>query len=143
MTACWPSRLKYPLMSGRIRSWDLFVLRVACVGLVILLELSTAEAASPKAATVQAGKASTATTPRLPRQSVFEKEQAMTPAQLVKRWRPMVAKASRRFDVPVIWINAVMRVESGGRTMLSERMPMVSEKGAIGIMQVMPQTTPR
>ena len=33
-----------------------------------------------------------------------------------------------------------MRVESGGRTMLSEKMPMVSEKGAVGIMQVMPET---
>ena len=64
----------------------------------------------------------------------------MTPAQLVKRWKPMVAKASLRFDVPVTWINAVMRLESGGRTMLSEKMPMVSEKGALGIMQVMPQT---
>jgi len=64
----------------------------------------------------------------------------MTPAELVKRWKPMVAKASRRFGVPVTWINAVIRVESGGRTMLSEKMPMVSEKGAVGIMQVMPQT---
>ena len=64
----------------------------------------------------------------------------MTPGQLVKRWQPMVAKASRRFGVPVTWINAVMRVESGGRTMLSEKMPMVSEKGAVGIMQVMPKT---
>jgi membrane-bound lytic murein transglycosylase B len=71
---------------------------------------------------------------------VFAKEQAMTPAQLVKRWKPMVATASRRFGVPVTWINAVMRVESGGRTMLSEGTPMVSEKGAVGIMQVMPQT---
>jgi len=52
----------------------------------------------------------------------------------------MVAKASRRFGVPVGWINAVMRVESGGRTMLSEGMPMVSEKGAVGIMQLLPQT---
>ena len=64
----------------------------------------------------------------------------MTPAQLVKRWQPMVVKASRRFGVPITWINAVMRVESGGRTMLSEKMPMVSAKGAVGIMQVMPKT---
>ncbi|HET7085253.1 MAG TPA: lytic transglycosylase domain-containing protein [Rhizomicrobium sp.] len=64
----------------------------------------------------------------------------MTPAELVKRWKPMVAKASRRFGVPVAWINAVMRVESGGRTMLSEGVPMVSGKGALGIMQVLPQT---
>lgn len=64
----------------------------------------------------------------------------MGPAQLVQRWKPMVAKASRRFGVSVAWINAVMRVESGGRTMLSENARMVSEKGAMGILQVMPGT---
>ncbi len=47
----------------------------------------------------------------------------MSPAQLIRRWKTPVAKASRRFGVPVAWINAVMRVESGGRTMLSENMP--------------------
>jgi membrane-bound lytic murein transglycosylase B len=106
----------------------------------MFLGLQTAQTASPKAATVQAGKAFTPVAPLLHPRSVFEKEQAMTPAQPVKRWQPMVAKASRRFDVPITWINAVMRLESGGRTMLSEKMPMVSEKGAMGIMQVMPQT---
>lgn len=64
----------------------------------------------------------------------------MGPAQLVQRWKPIVTKASRRFGVSVAWINAVMRVESGGRTMLSENARMVSDKGAIGIMQVMPGT---
>jgi len=95
-------------------------------------------AASPNGASNR--KALTAVTPLPPSRSLFEKEQAMTPAQLVKRWQPMVAKASRRFGIPAAWINAVMRVESGGRTMLSEKMPMVSEKGAVGIMQVMPKT---
>jgi membrane-bound lytic murein transglycosylase B len=42
--------------------------------------------------------------------------------------------------VPVAWINAVMRVESGGRTMLTETQPMISSKGAIGLMQVLPAT---
>ena len=64
----------------------------------------------------------------------------MTPVQLILRWQPMVARASRRVGVPVAWINAVMRVESGGRTMLSETQPMVSSKGALGLMQVLPQT---
>jgi soluble lytic murein transglycosylase-like protein len=72
--------------------------------------------------------------------SVFEQEQAMSPAKLVQRWKAPVAKAARRTGVPVAWINAVMRVESGGRTMLSENMRMVSDKGAMGIMQLMPQT---
>ena len=64
----------------------------------------------------------------------------MSPAQLIRRWKTPVAKASRRFGVPVAWINAVMRVESGGRTMLAENARMISDKGAMGIMQVMPGT---
>ena len=72
--------------------------------------------------------------------SAYQQEQAMTPAQLILRWQPLVAKASHRVGVPVAWINAVMRVESGGRTMLTDSQPMVSSKGALGLMQVLPQT---
>jgi soluble lytic murein transglycosylase-like protein len=72
--------------------------------------------------------------------SVFAREQAMSPTERITRWKPIVAKASHRVGVPVAWINAVMRVESGGRTMLSETAPMVSSKGAIGLMQVLPAT---
>lgn len=45
-----------------------------------------------------------------------------------------VAEASRRFGVPERWIWSVMRVESAGRTRA------VSHAGAMGLMQVMPQT---
>lgn len=45
-----------------------------------------------------------------------------------------VAEASRRFGVPADWIWSVMRVESAGR------IRAVSHAGAIGLMQVMPQT---
>lgn len=45
-----------------------------------------------------------------------------------------VAEASRRFGVPEQWIWSVMRVESAGRTRA------VSHAGAMGLMQVMPQT---
>lgn len=72
--------------------------------------------------------------------SVFQQEQAMTPAQRITRWKPVVTRAARRVGVPVAWINAVMRVESGGRTMLTQTQPMVSSKGAIGLMQVLPAT---
>ncbi|MDB5734713.1 MAG: lytic transglycosylase protein [Alphaproteobacteria bacterium] len=64
----------------------------------------------------------------------------MTPAQRITRWKPVVTRAARRVGVPVAWINAVMRVESGGRTMLTQTQPMVSSKGAIGLMQVLPAT---
>lgn len=45
-----------------------------------------------------------------------------------------VTEASRRFVVPEHWIRAVMRVESDGRTKAR------SSKGAMGLMQIMPQT---
>lgn len=45
-----------------------------------------------------------------------------------------VAEASRRFGVPEAWIWSVMRVESAGRVRA------VSHAGAMGLMQVMPQT---
>jgi soluble lytic murein transglycosylase-like protein len=72
--------------------------------------------------------------------SAYQQEQVMTPTQLMLRWQLLVAKASHRAGVPVAWINAVMRVESGGRTMLSDTQPMISAKGALGLMQVLPQT---
>jgi membrane-bound lytic murein transglycosylase B len=75
-----------------------------------------------------------------PAPSAYQQEQAMTPAQLILRWKPLVAKAATRAGVPVAWINAVMRVESGGRTMLTDSQPMISSKGALGLMQVLPQT---
>jgi membrane-bound lytic murein transglycosylase B len=75
-----------------------------------------------------------------PQPSAFQKEQQMSPAELIRRWKGYTAKASQRFGVPLAWINAVMRMESGGRTMLHENQPMVSDKGALGIMQVMPGT---
>jgi cell division septation protein DedD len=49
-------------------------------------------------------------------------------------WGPYVVEASQRYDVPVPWIRQVMRVESDGRVMDT------SSAGAMGLMQVMPQT---
>jgi len=72
--------------------------------------------------------------------SAFQHEQALSPRQLISRWKPLVDQASRRAGVPVAWINAVMRVETGGRTMLTDSQPMISSKGALGLMQVLPQT---
>ncbi|MCU4161401.1 lytic transglycosylase domain-containing protein [Acidiphilium sp. AL] len=45
-----------------------------------------------------------------------------------------VLEASRRFRIPVAWIRAVIRVESGGHA------NAVSPKGALGLMQLMPTT---
>ncbi|MEW9856683.1 lytic transglycosylase domain-containing protein [Novosphingobium sp. M1R2S20] len=57
----------------------------------------------------------------------------------VLRWRAEIAEASARFGIPVTWIERVMRVESGGRTMLGGR-PITSSAGAMGLMQLMPST---
>jgi hypothetical protein len=45
-----------------------------------------------------------------------------------------IAEASQRFRIPAAWIRAVMRVESAGVKRA------VSPKGAIGLMQIMPDT---
>jgi len=64
-----------------------------------------------------------------------------SPAQAdpVTRWRVFTSEASSRFGVPVDWIERVMRVESGGLTAIGGR-PTTSPKGAMGLMQVMPET---
>ncbi len=54
-------------------------------------------------------------------------------------WQPDIAAAARRFDIPEAWIAAVMRAESGGQATMDGR-PIRSPAGAIGLMQVMPQT---
>lgn len=60
-------------------------------------------------------------------------------ADPVARWRPYIDEASARFGVPALWIERVMRAESGGRTRIAGR-PIRSVKGAIGLMQLMPAT---
>ncbi len=119
----------------------LAVTYAACFASILMFasQLEAAPAPVKKPAQASSLKKSPVKKPA-PVLSEYQKEQAMSPAQLIRRWKTPVAKASRRFGVPVAWINAVMRVESGGRTMLSEDMRMVSNKGAMGLLQVMPGT---
>ena len=56
---------------------------------------------------------------------------ALSPKNVVAN---ALQEASRRFHVPVSWLRTVMRAESHGDA------KSVSDKGAIGLMQVMPQT---
>jgi hypothetical protein len=60
-------------------------------------------------------------------------------SDLVERWTPFVKEAARRFNIAEDWIMAVMRMESGGRTELAGK-PITSKAGAMGIMQMMPDT---
>ncbi|NGO53011.1 lytic transglycosylase domain-containing protein [Allomesorhizobium camelthorni] len=57
----------------------------------------------------------------------------------LQRWQQFVSEASRRFSVPEAWIYAVMDAESNGETML-DGLPISSNAGAMGLMQVMPGT---
>jgi hypothetical protein len=54
--------------------------------------------------------------------------------QVSERYAAHVAEAAQRFGIPVDWIRAVMRIESGGDRRA------VSPKGALGLMQLMPKT---
>lgn len=60
-------------------------------------------------------------------------------ADEIERWRPLIAEASMRFGVPVVWIERVMSAESRGRTTLGGK-PITSPAGAMGLMQLMPGT---
>jgi hypothetical protein len=78
--------------------------------------------------------------PRPVQPSAYDEESVMSSAQLINRWDGVIAEASQRFHIPAAWIRAVMRQESGGRTMLGENRPIVSSAGAVGLMQVLPAT---
>jgi soluble lytic murein transglycosylase-like protein len=60
-------------------------------------------------------------------------------ADSVATWRPFIAEASLRYNVPIAWIERVMRIESRGNARLRGR-PTVSPAGAMGLMQLMPRT---
>ncbi|MFG1287872.1 lytic transglycosylase domain-containing protein [Xanthobacter versatilis] len=45
-----------------------------------------------------------------------------------------IAEAAQRFGIPAAWIRAVIRTESDGET------HVISPKGAMGLMQIMPET---
>jgi hypothetical protein len=73
-------------------------------------------------------------------EAAFGRELHMSTRELMVRWEPLISMASRRFDIPTAWIRAVMRAESGGRTMVGAHEPITSHAGAMGLMQVMPTT---
>jgi hypothetical protein len=54
-------------------------------------------------------------------------------------WGPYIAEAAATYDVPERWIREVMRQESGGRLYENGEL-ITSGAGAMGLMQVMPET---
>lgn len=60
---------------------------------------------------------------------------ALTPAiAAAEPWADAIAEASARFGLPEGWVRGVIRAESGGDVRA------VSPKGAMGLMQLMPET---
>jgi len=57
----------------------------------------------------------------------------------VDQWQTIIADAAQQFGIPDAWIRSVMRAESGGRTHFNGK-PITSPKGAMGLMQIMPDT---
>jgi soluble lytic murein transglycosylase-like protein len=57
----------------------------------------------------------------------------------IDRWQSLIEAASARFGIPTDWIRAVMARESAGLTALHGA-PVVSSAGAMGLMQLMPDT---
>jgi soluble lytic murein transglycosylase-like protein len=60
--------------------------------------------------------------------------QIATRSEPVDRFAEFIDEASGRFTLPVRWIRAVMKVESGGDA------HAISSRGAMGLMQLMPGT---
>jgi hypothetical protein len=75
-----------------------------------------------------------------PAPTVYEIEKDMGPRTLLDRWNPVIREAAEKFNVPAMWLRAVMRNETGGRTVLAGDRPIVSHAGAQGVMQIMPAT---
>lgn len=55
-------------------------------------------------------------------------------------WGPYVREAATRYGVPELWIREVMAAESGGRLQGADGALVTSSAGAMGLMQVMPDT---
>lgn len=60
-------------------------------------------------------------------------------ADSVTRWRPLTSAAAARTGLPLAWIEQVMRAESAGHATRNGR-AIRSDKGAMGLMQLMPGT---
>lgn len=114
-------------------------LAAAFVPLALPAAHAGARAGAPPDAQTLAERTAAPAQPKAAQAGVEAAGIAPTPGSPVTRWRPLVAEASRRFGVPIAWIEQVMRAESGGHTRLNGR-PITSPAGAMGLMQLMPAT---
>lgn len=66
-------------------------------------------------------------------------ESKVPPADLINRWDPYIKEASQRFSIPEKWIRTIISIESGGHTTWFGK-PITSNAGAMGVMQLEPDT---
>ena len=71
--------------------------------------------------------------------SAEQQREYAPPGPVEDPWGPYIREASQRYDFPEGWIRAVMRQESGGHEYINGSLT-TSASGAIGLMQVMPET---
>jgi D-alanyl-D-alanine carboxypeptidase len=64
----------------------------------------------------------------------------LVPGDGLDPWGPYIREAVYRFQVPERWVREVMQQESGGRLYDADGGLITSAAGAMGLMQVMPQT---
>lgn len=57
----------------------------------------------------------------------------------IARWQPIVRDAANRFGLPATWLDAVILAESAGCEVM-DGSPTTSSAGAMGLMQIMPET---
>ena len=62
------------------------------------------------------------------------------PGDLDDPWGPYIGEAADRFQIPEGWVRAVMQQESTGKLYGADGSLITSSAGAMGLMQVMPQT---
>ncbi len=58
----------------------------------------------------------------------------------VSDYDPIIDEAAREWDVDPIWVRSVMHQESGGNAVGASGRPITSTAGAVGLMQLMPNT---
>lgn len=95
------------------------------------------QSATSKSATMNLGLARTTNAADA---AAFRIEQGLSFKALMARWEPLIKKASKKFGVPATWIREVMQIESGGRTMMSANLRIMSSENAVGLMQIQPGT---
>jgi D-alanyl-D-alanine carboxypeptidase len=62
------------------------------------------------------------------------------PGDAENPWGPYLREAAYRFQIPEVWVREVMQQESGGHLYDASNSLITSSVGAMGLMQVMPQT---